>query len=42
MDPAHRGGEPDEELQRLLAHLQAEEFIYEQPAFPEPEYTFML
>jgi predicted ATPase/class 3 adenylate cyclase len=32
--------QPDEELQRLLAHLQAEEFIYEQPAFPEPEYTF--
>jgi predicted ATPase/class 3 adenylate cyclase len=30
----------DEELQRLLAHLQAEEFIYEQPAFPEPDYTF--
>jgi predicted ATPase len=33
-------GQSDEELQRLLAHLQAEEFIYEQPAFPEPEYTF--
>jgi class 3 adenylate cyclase len=33
-------GQPDEELQRLLFHLQAEEFIYEQPAFPEPEYTF--
>jgi predicted ATPase/class 3 adenylate cyclase len=32
--------QPDEELQRLLAHLQAEEFIYEQPAFPEPDYTF--
>jgi predicted ATPase/class 3 adenylate cyclase len=32
--------QPDEELQRCLAHLQAEEFIYEQPAFPEPEYTF--
>ena len=30
----------DEELQRLLAHLQTEEFIYEQPAFPELEYTF--
>ncbi len=28
------------ELQRLLAHLQSEEFIYEQPAFPEPDYTF--
>jgi predicted ATPase len=32
--------QPEEELQRLLAHLQAEEFIYEQPAFPEPDYTF--
>ena len=32
--------QPDEELQRLLAHLQAEEFIYEQPAFPESAYTF--
>jgi class 3 adenylate cyclase len=31
--------QPDEALQRLLAHLQAEEFIYEQPAFPEPEYS---
>jgi predicted ATPase/class 3 adenylate cyclase len=29
-----------EELQRLLAHLQAEEFIYEQPAFPESAYIF--
>src|SRR5712692_9002424 len=27
-------------LQPQLAHLQAAEFIYEQPAFPEPEYTF--
>ncbi|MBI3798113.1 MAG: AAA family ATPase [Deltaproteobacteria bacterium] len=27
-------------LQTQLAHLQAAEFIYEQPAFPEPEYTF--
>ena len=32
--------QPDEDLQRLLAHLQTEEFIYEQPAFPEPEYIF--
>ena len=32
--------QPDEELQRLLAHLQAEEFIYEQPAFPESAYIF--
>ncbi|MBI3328422.1 MAG: hypothetical protein HYZ81_17190 [Nitrospinae bacterium] len=29
-----------EELQRLLAHLQGAEFIYERPAFPEPEYSF--
>jgi predicted ATPase/class 3 adenylate cyclase len=32
--------QPDEELQWLLAHLQAEEFIYEQPAFPESAYIF--
>jgi predicted ATPase/class 3 adenylate cyclase len=32
--------QPDAELQRLLAHLQAAEFIYEQPAFPESAYTF--
>src|SRR5437867_3475252 len=32
--------QPEEDLQRLLTHLQAAEFIYEQPAFPEPEYTF--
>ena len=31
---------PEEELGRLLYHLQEGEFIYEQPAFPEPEYTF--
>src|SRR5262249_35002901 len=31
---------PSEELQQLLFHLQSAEFIYEQPAFPEPEYTF--
>ena len=31
---------PEEELHGLLAGLQAREFIYEQPAFPEPEYTF--
>src|SRR5713101_2472785 len=30
----------EEKLRGLLSHLQAEEFIYEQPAFPEPEYTF--
>ncbi|MBI3800922.1 MAG: hypothetical protein HY268_28595, partial [Deltaproteobacteria bacterium] len=28
------------ELQGKLAHLQTAEFIYEQPAFPEVEYTF--
>jgi len=32
--------QPEDELQRLLAHLQAEEFLYEQPAFPESAYTF--
>jgi predicted ATPase len=32
------GGEED--LRGRLSHLQAGEFIYEQPAFPEPEYTF--
>jgi predicted ATPase/class 3 adenylate cyclase len=32
--------QPEDELRRLLAHLQAEEFIYEQPAFPESAYTF--
>jgi len=31
---------PEEELHGLLSGLQAREFIYEQPAFPEPEYTF--
>jgi class 3 adenylate cyclase/predicted ATPase len=28
------------ELHRMLSHLHAAEFIYEQPAFPEVEYTF--
>jgi predicted ATPase len=32
--------QPKEELHRLLSHLQAGEFIYEQPAFPDVEYTF--
>jgi class 3 adenylate cyclase/predicted ATPase len=31
---------PEGELQGLLGRLQAAEFIYEQPAFPEVEYTF--
>ncbi len=30
----------ENELLSLLAHLQAREFIYQQPAFPEVEYTF--
>jgi predicted ATPase len=30
----------EEHLYRGLSHLEAAEFIYEQPAFPEPEYTF--
>ncbi len=31
---------PADELQGLLGRLQTAEFIYEQPAFPEVEYTF--
>jgi len=31
---------PDDELQGLLGELQVGEFIYEQPAFPDIEYTF--
>jgi predicted ATPase/class 3 adenylate cyclase len=30
----------DETLQRLLSRLRDAEFIYEQPAFPEPDYVF--
>ena len=30
----------EEELYRLLASLQRKEFLYEQPAFPEVEYSF--
>ncbi len=33
-------GEAEEYLSRELSHLQAAEFIYERPAFPDPEYTF--
>jgi class 3 adenylate cyclase/tetratricopeptide (TPR) repeat protein len=33
-------GKADDELQRMLADLQLGEFIYEQPAFPDIEYTF--
>jgi len=32
--------QPETELLSLLSHLQAREFIYEQPAFPEIEYIF--
>jgi class 3 adenylate cyclase/predicted ATPase len=32
--------QPEDELQRLLSRLRDAEFIYEQPAFPEPEYVF--
>jgi predicted ATPase len=32
--------QPEEELYRLLSSLQSKEFLYEQPAFPEVEYTF--
>jgi predicted ATPase/class 3 adenylate cyclase len=30
----------EDTLHQLLFHLREAEFIYEQPAFPEPEYTF--
>ena len=33
-------GKPDDELQRMLTDLQAAEFIYEQPAFPDVAYVF--
>jgi predicted ATPase len=36
----HVAHQPEAVLQRSLAHLQAAEFVYEQPAFPEVEYTF--
>ncbi|MEW6296360.1 MAG: adenylate/guanylate cyclase domain-containing protein [Thermodesulfobacteriota bacterium] len=32
--------QPEDALQRRLAHLREAEFIYEHPAFPEPEYVF--
>jgi len=32
--------QPEDELYRLLASLQRKEFLYEQPAFPEPDYLF--
>lgn len=33
-------GQAEEQLYGLISHLQNAEFIYEQPALPEPEYTF--
>ena len=33
-------GKPDDELERMLGTLQLGEFIYEQPALPDVEYTF--
>ena len=32
--------QPEAELLGLLSRLQAGEFVYEQPAFPEVEYIF--
>ena len=32
--------QPEAELYRVLSSLQAKEFLYEQPAFPEVEYLF--
>ena len=32
--------QPEGELYRILSSLQAKEYIYEQPAFPESEYIF--
>ncbi len=32
--------QPETEVYQQLSHLQAAEFLYEQPAFPEVEYTF--
>ncbi|HYK63602.1 MAG TPA: adenylate/guanylate cyclase domain-containing protein, partial [Patescibacteria group bacterium] len=33
-------GRPDDELGPMLSNLQVAEFVYEQPAIPESEYTF--
>ncbi len=33
-------GKPNDELGAMLSNLQLGEFIYEQPAFPESDYTF--
>ena len=32
--------QPEDEVYRLLSSLQRKEFLYEQPAFPEVEYSF--
>jgi predicted ATPase len=32
--------QPEDEVYRVLASLQRKEFLYEQPAFPEVEYSF--
>src|SRR5262249_50717090 len=32
--------QPEEEVYRLLTALQHKEILYEQPAFPEPDYSF--
>src|SRR5436190_1217717 len=32
--------EQEADLYRMLASLQHKEFLYEQPAFPDPEYVF--
>jgi len=37
---AHQGAPSQDELSRLLSRLEAGEFVYEQPAFPEVEYAF--
>jgi predicted ATPase len=31
---------PDDELEPMLRNLQLGEFVYEHPAFPDPEYSF--
>lgn len=36
----HVVAQPEAELYRILSALQAKEFLYEQPAFPESEYVF--
>jgi len=33
-------GKPDDELERMLRDLHLADFVYEQPALPEPEYAF--